>query len=257
MGGLFKDAYGEVVAWRVALVVAIAVAAAVALAIALFGPKPDDGSGDDGRVELPTPTRAPAADAGVDAWLTALEGSDRLSILERVEVVGLMHAIESWSKANPHEDAHLSVIDVAKDEAGTVMARLHVVHAGGETWLEATLPSTGAWQVTERPEGFGPAPGDHVAATDGAALAQVMDPAVASEVARQLQASGIEGAGASWTTPESVTVADGVTRMTIWFPREGGEAEAWDAAFDEAFGMLEIRPSAQADAPAAEPAEVE
>lgn len=254
MGALFRDAYGEVVAWRVALVAALAVAAAVALAIALFGPRANEGQDDDGRVELPTPTQAATPDADVDAWLAHAEGSDKLSDLERVEVVGLMRAIESWSEAHPLEDARLSVFDVTTDADGTVAVRIHVAHAGGDAWLEATLPNSGAWQVSERPEGFGPMAGDHVAASDGAALAQLMDPAVAPEVARQLLASGIEGAGKAWTTPESVTAEGGVTRMTIWFPREG--AEAWDAAYDESFGMLEIRPSEQAGAPTAEPSEV-
>lgn len=256
MGALFRDAYGEVIVWRVALVIVLAVAAAVALAFALFGPKGGDEPEDDGHVELPEATRATTPDAGIDAWLAGVEGSDRLSGLEHFEIVGLMHAVESWSEAHPLEDARLSVIDVARDGDGEIEVRLRVAHAGGDDWLEATLPSVGTWQVSERPEGFGPTADDRVAASDGEALAQVMDPAVASEVARQLLASGIEGADAAWTTPGSVSVEDGMTRMTIWFPREGGDPEAWDAAYEESFGMLEIRPSAQEDAMATEPAEV-
>lgn len=250
---IFRDEYGDVVAWRVALAALAAVGAAVAVAVALFGPSAERGTPEeDGRIELPAPTSGKAQDEGLDGWLAGIEGSESLAPIGEDGLAGLRDAIESWSATSWEGPAALSVSKVSEPEGGTVAVCLHVAGEGGETWLEAVLARDDTWRVTEHPGGLPPDEGQRIVVSDEAALGEAVGPAVAAQVARQLLSSGIEGSAEAWTTPETIRAEAGVTRLTIWFPRGEDEPEEWNAAYDESFGMLEIRPAAEASGPESE-----
>lgn len=243
--GIFKDEYGDVIVWRVVAASLLAVATAAAVGFALFGPRP---STDDGRKETTQTIATPAGDRDMKAelkeWLGRIEGSERLSGIGDATLEGMRLAVTSWQRSSFGEkDVALAVVGDPVTDGATTTVRLHVTHAEGETWVEATL-SDGAWAIAEHPEGFDDdAP---IPMADASALATVMPEGTASEVSRQLAASGIEGAGEAWTKASSVDVQGQVTRLTIWFPAQGGEPRAWDASYDESFGMLEIAPSGEA-----------
>ena len=80
---------------------------------------------------------------------------------------------------------------------------------------------------------------------DISVLTTLMPERVATEVSRQVAASGIEGAGDAWTNASSVETEGEVTHLTIWFPTQSEGSQAWDASFDETFGMLEIAPQGE------------
>ena len=93
-----------------------------------------------------------------------------------------------------------------------------------------------------RPEGLAADPSSPIPIADAARLATATGEPVASAVSTQLAASGLEGAEAAWTCAEAVAKDGQVTRLTIWLPREGADAVAYEAAYDTSVGVLELTP---------------
>ena len=244
--GIFRDEYGDIIAWRVVIVAIVAVALAAGIALAVFWPKPQEKGSDETTpaqtVATPSEARDPKAD--YREWLAGVEGSDRLAGMGDATLEGLRLVIVAWEKSalGGVDGVTLAVVGEPVHDGSTATVRLRVRHGGGETWAEATLAG-GAWSVEERPDGFPDI--DRIPTSDVVALSALMPEGVASEVSRQVAASGIDGAGEAWTVPTSVRTEGQVTRLSVWFPRAGGDSVEWTASFDESFGMLEVAPAAE------------
>lgn len=242
--GVFRDEYGELVAWRVAAVLAIVIVVVAVAAFALFGRRTERGARDVEPVHtVATPgTGDPKADLG--SWLAGIEGAERLSSIEGETLEGLRVAFLAWqSRTIGDSNVRVSVVGEPVVDGPTTTLRLRVTHEGGETWVEAAM-SESTWAIEEHPEGF-PASDAVIHVTDASALATVMPEEAAKEVLSQLAASGIDGIGEAWTTAESVSTEGAVTRLTVWVPTREGEPSVWDASFDEAVGMLQVAPQGE------------
>ena len=283
----FKNEFGDVVAWRVALAAGGALSASVALAVALFGrmPAPAGPTGAYGKADAATfefhpaprdsadpaaqapeatgdaqegdagqPTTGPvpeatpdapseAAPVADDAWLTVTEGTqgrEAWDCLTPEARSSLRAAVLAWADSNMPGAAVSSVALESGRVDGASTSLVLLVEADGRTaTVDASIAPGATWQVTEA------ALDGRVAIADVAGLAGTMGEDVASEVSRQLMASGIEGAAGAYTTLGSIVVEGPVTRLAIWADTGSGGTIRYDAAFDAGVGLLELTPAGE------------
>ena len=270
---IFTDEYGDLYGWRVAAAATASLALSVTLAWSLVARRPPtpwpDGrettaegqaatqaATDAGTADaVPGTTRAaedeaataPAEETPPQAHATVVSG-ELLGSLTTPSRAELAQALDDWLLAE-HGTAEATLTVLAPPEASATDTRVpvRVEAAGATTWAEATIEPGGAWRVEARPEGLEQDPLSPIPLANAALLAQVTGEPVASEVSRQLLASGLEGAQAAWTCAAGVERDGQVTTMAVWLPREGADAERWRATYDTGFGVLELVPDAEGE----------
>ena len=233
----------------------------IALEASPEGPQPSGQVGPTEETQAPPqsspeatgdPTSGEAADtargdetSGDIPWDVALTGSEALPNLTLDARSSLAATVGDWIVLwrGTAEGVAVSVEEAPEVTPTATRVRLRVEAPEATTRLEATIAPGGTWQVAERAGGTDAAQSEPHQISDTALLAGMAGEPVAAEVARQLAASGLEGAEGAWTTEDTVSWDGTTLRLTLWLPTSDAGVSRYEASFDTTVGLLEILPT--------------